>query len=342
MIKSPIHQTPEEKIAIVNVASLNTLKDIDSSLKEVAKELLAQSENTKDKDVEITAFTGIIENQKKIVSKMDEVKSASLIANKLLKEIKETKTVVSLEGINAIAIKGNKGDKGEKGDKGDSITGPQGKQGTPGVDGRDGVDGKDGADSIVPGPQGIQGNPGKDGTDGKDGSDGAPDTPEEVVGKINKSPKKVLIDFKKVRGLEEAFSQINKYGSNPGGSTGGANRLNIQNQGTNVSDYITAINFSTGLIATYSNNGLVTITSSGGGGLTQILFTETPDDTRVNYTVIGILVPTYVTINGQRWRSGSTTSGSSLPGNVVWTYSGGVVTIFSPVGQGGDIYAEGS
>ena len=70
---------------------------------------------------------------------------------------------------------GPKGERGEKGDQGDSGYTPV--KGVDYFDGRDGIDGKDGKDGV-----GVSG---KDGVDGLPGKNGSPDTPEQIVGKLN-------------------------------------------------------------------------------------------------------------------------------------------------------------
>src|SRR6266404_5838600 len=65
------------------------------------------------------------------------------------------------------------GPKGDKGDKGDSIVGPKGGQGDKG-------------DSVT-GPRGPHGDPGES-IVGPAGRDGSPDTPEQIVAKLNDLP----------------------------------------------------------------------------------------------------------------------------------------------------------
>lgn len=70
-----------------------------------------------------------------------------------------------------------------------------------------------------------------------------------------------------------------------------------------------------------------------GGGLTVYTTASTIDDT--NVTFVFAVAPTFVTVNGKRWRSGSQENGAT-----VWTNVAGTVTLLNPVGTGGDIYAE--
>lgn len=279
-MKSKIHQSPEEKLAESQGQSVETLKSLVDKVDNSTKSIKDLNETVKDKGVEITGFTGVIKSQeatveaidalhesisdhRDVVSKLDEVKSASLINNKLLKEIRDkeeqvypTKMEVTIPGLSL--MKGEKGDigergpigkTGEKGDKGDSGKNGIGIQGVPG---KDGVDGKD---SIVPGPKGDT------------GDDGSPDTPEDVVDKVNNSTTR--INSKQIKGLDEVYKQVSKYGSNPqgkeyGGWTGGANAVNWRTSGTKISDFVTDINFGSGITATYANNGQINVSSSGG------------------------------------------------------------------------------
>jgi len=91
-----------------------------------------------------------------------------------------------------------------KGDKGDNpsemeLIGlikpliPEPLKGDPGEEGRPGKDGENGRDSLVPGPKGDKGD------EGKPGKDGSPDTPEQIINKINTLEEK--IEQKTIKGL---------------------------------------------------------------------------------------------------------------------------------------------
>ena len=103
---------------------------------------------------------------------------------KALKEKPEVQKV-ELMGAEIITIKGKKGDKGDngdkgdEGDKGDSIKGDKGDDST--VCGPKGDKGDKGDDSIVCGPQGDKGDKGDNGENGENGS---PDTPQEIISKL--------------------------------------------------------------------------------------------------------------------------------------------------------------
>lgn len=219
-----------------------------------------------------------------IVRKLDEVKSANLIANKVLKDISDkevpTSMEVSIKGISVLTLKGDKGDRGlqglkglrgEKGDKGEKgIQGIPGKEGKNGKDGKEGVDGKDG----LPGTNGVDGLPG---LPGKEGENASPDEPDVLVEKINTSKK--LIDAHKVKGLRDMIDTVDQIGKNPQGkleNVGGANPLIMLSNGVRVSDFITELNFSTNITPVYDGNGRVTLTASGSGGTT---YSETPSGT---------------------------------------------------------------
>lgn len=78
---------------------------------------------------------------------------------------------------------------------------------------------------------------------------------------------------------------------------------------------------------TRNSDGTVTITSTSGGGIgSPIAVTPTPDDTTLVYTAASAF--TYVVVNGAIYREGHEFSKSSL-----------TITLDSPVGTGGDIYA---
>lgn len=99
-------------------------------------------------------------------------------------------------------LKGKKGDTGEKGDKGD-----KGEDGKDGLNGKDGTNGKDGVDG-VDGKDGIDGRDGNDGKDGIDGKDGSPDTPNQIVDKLNSLEE--VIDQKVIKGLTKKIADISQ------------------------------------------------------------------------------------------------------------------------------------
>lgn len=106
-----------------------------------------------------------------------------------------------------------------------------------------------------PGTPGKKGDPGKDGLPGRDGS---PDTPDEVVEKVNQAEKK--IDPKQVKGLQAALKTVEEYGYVQVG--GGGPTYKFRHNGTIISDHVTELNFSTNLNPTYDGNGRITLTAT--------------------------------------------------------------------------------
>lgn len=94
----------------------------------------------------------------------------------------------------------------------ESIRGEKGDNGKDGSNGKDGRDGKDGI-SI----KGDKGEDGKDGTNGKDGKDGSPDTPEDIVNKIESLEGDFRLKASAIQGLE-----IYKKGSDNKDGLGGS------------------------------------------------------------------------------------------------------------------------
>ena len=86
-----------------------------------------------------------------------------------------------------------KGDKGEKGDTIVGEKGDRGERGERGEKGDKGIDGKNGND-------GLNGKNGKDGLNGKDGS---PDTPQQIINKINTL--RDSLEIRVIRGLSDTI-----------------------------------------------------------------------------------------------------------------------------------------
>lgn len=282
-MNDPIHQTVEEIAALNAKRTAESITETNQKLDGLKQSIDDMHTTSKDKTVSATGFIGVIQrleennqsvNELKdyidhpevVVRKLEEVKSASLVSNKLLKDISKKEfpkpekfpkeIEVSIKGISTVTLKGDKGDKGEKGDKGDFVKGDTGEQGVQGKVGPRGSKGDRG-------DQGEKGNDAKDGADGKDGS---PDSGEEIIDKINEAEGK--IDPKRIKGLTNALKAVDDYGKFPsGGGGGGTQQLIIQDEGTRVSDFVTALNFvGAGVQLTYGNNGTVTVTVSGSAG----------------------------------------------------------------------------
>lgn len=272
-----------------------------------------------DKSVEMDGFMGVIKsNQKtasavealkthihspeKVIKKLEEVKSAALIANKHLKDIaaKEipkpkdfpTEMEVTMKGVSVITLKGDKGEVGRQG-----VQGAKGDKGESGKEGKVGPKGERGT-------RGEKGEPGKNGVNGEEGKlgqNGSSDTPDEIVEKVNLSEKR--IDAERVRGLVDVIRQVNKIGSNPMGKEagGGGNVIRYLSNGVVISAYVTELNFSTNVTPVYDGNGRITLTATGGGGTT---YSETPGglinaSNKVYTTAHGITTVINLAINGQ-------------------------------------------
>lgn len=286
-ILSPIHFSPEQQTAHSSQQTFLAIKEATQKLQETIQAINALHEPLNDKSVESEEFSRVVQslqdnskvvaslskdinNPELVVRKLEEVKSASLIANKLLKEIskkeipepKEFPKTMEVTIANVATLKGEKGDS-IKGDKGDTPS----KEELLGLiqplipkvsDGKTPTK-KELLSLIKPLIPIV-----KDGLDGIgiNGKDGSPDTPDEVVTKVNGAT--VKINPEQIKGLKQAMQEIDRYGTNPMGyASGGANQTTMLANGTRISDYFTELNFSTGLTASYSN-GRITITSAGG------------------------------------------------------------------------------
>lgn len=231
MKKADIFKKSDEILAENSSSTISAIKENTAKVEENTKAIKELHQSSKDRSESIMGFTGTIKRlddlkeiakQDKLIRKVEEVKSASLISNRLLKEIKEKKIpepkefpkkiAVEIEGAELLTIKGakgEKGDKGEKGEKGDSIKGEKGDQGIQGIKGETGPKGDKG-------DKGENGINGIDGKDGRDGNDGSPDTPDEIIEKINSS--KEYINPERIRGLRGIMKQVDDIGKFPRGA----------------------------------------------------------------------------------------------------------------------------
>lgn len=221
--------------------------------------------------------------------------------------------------------KGDTGDKGEQGDQGDKgDTGPQGPQGISGAQGLDGLNGADGAPG-KDGQDGIDGTDGAKGPKGDPGKAGSADTPEQIRIKLA-SLKEPWLDPSAIKGSKEtgknnglASPQPHQHGSM---QTYRVDGVLVSNGGV--------VNFKTGsgvtLTGVQTKDGIdITIAASGGGGTFENP-AETPDDSRLTYTVLH--EPRYIIMNGMTYTVGK---------GAYVSYIAGTVTLNTPVGTGGFI-----
>lgn len=240
MKKADIFKKPDEILAENSNSTVSATKENGQKLDKVEKAIKDLHQTAKDKSVNTTGFIGVIKNQKEgneklreikevsntkpVVRKLEEIKSASLISNKHLKDIankeekefpKEMKveiTNTNKDLANAFfsmlkGEKGNDGDKGEKGDRGEK--GEDGKNGSKGDKGEKGDKGD----------KGDRGEPGTEGIPGAVGPNGSSDTPDEIIEKINQSEKK--IDASRVKGLAELIRDADARDKFPQGRMAG-------------------------------------------------------------------------------------------------------------------------
>lgn len=324
-MKRTIHTTQEDIRTENSDSTVVAVNENGKKIEENTKAIKELHNTAKDKSETIIGFTGVkrsldktikaiddlkdyIDHPEKVVSKLEEIKSATLATNialkkiekkeipvykddEILKEMKKEKVQkVSIETGNASEwaknlwsmLRGEKGNDGAKGEKGKD-----------GIDGKD-AKGKNGKD----GSKGLDGKVGEKGARGDDGKDGSPDTPDEVVDKVNSAKKKIL--WKQIKGVPDFTTSdtMNQIGY----ASGGANQVRFLSNGVVVSAHVTEINFSTNITPTYDGNGRITLTASGSGGSTT--YSETPSGTvnSVNVTFTTAHAITTVinfAINGQ-------------------------------------------
>lgn len=321
-----IHSSNEDRLSANTESTILAVNDVHKELKDLHK-------TTKDKSVEMDGFVGVIKsNQKtaknidslgerldpsKLIKKVDEVKSAQLIANQELKKISKkefpqpkdfpTKIGVTLEGISVVTLKGDKGDAPTK-EELVKILKPFIPAPEKGDAGKDYVltakDKKDIAASIkIPVIEKViektTVNQPIITHETKEVAVG--DEPDVIVEKINESKK--IIDAERVRGLTNVIHQLETIGSNPQGKEagGGGNVVRYLSNGVVISAYVTEINFSSNITPVYDGNGRITLTATGGGSTT---YSETPtgliNGSNKVYTVLhNITTVINFAINGQ-------------------------------------------
>jgi len=154
--------------------------------------------------------------------------SLKVIAEKEAPEPEERPEVQKIEiaGVEVVTLKG---DRGEKGEPGESIVGPQGprgERGEVGPMGPAGLDGRDG-ESIV-GPMGPA------------GKDGSPDTPLQIVEKLESLEGDERLDKKAIKGLEDIEKDITDLKARPVGGRGSARKVTYVKR-YNLSDQLNGV-----------------------------------------------------------------------------------------------------
>ena len=194
-------------------------------------------------------------------------------------------------------VPGPKGDRGDRGPKGDSIRGERGIQG---ISGRDGRDGKNGRDARTP-VKGV------DYFDGKNGIDGAPDTGEEIIDKINKTPvgPGYLIDNEHVEGFDELRTIVRATAGRVNSTPVGF-RAYVEGVKKGLFQEVDFVGGSNVTITHSVVNGLNTLTfdatGGGGGNFTDNELVGTGDDTTTvfNLAATPILNSQHVYVGGIR------------------------------------------
>jgi hypothetical protein len=270
--------------------------------------------------------------------------------------------------------KGDKGETGEKGEKGDSVRGEKGEQGVQGIQGLQGEKGEQGVQGIQ-GIPGIDGNPGRDGKDGRDGQ--TPKThavAKEAVKLLKELKGKERLSLRNFEEGDDIIGQVRLHsnmmknmpkslidgdqrwgghGGSASSSTGSAlatetpvgtiDNANTSFTVTNIPLWIVvngATLFSGGGF-TYGSGTITTDSTVGTGGSIYSVYastviasgtvtSETPvgtiDNSNVTFTVGH--QPVFIVVNGSTMFSGGG-----------YTYSGGTLTLDSPVGTGGSLYS---
>ena len=185
----------------------------------------------------------------------------------------ERKFNLSIKGVKTLSFKGEKGEKGETGE-----TGPQGES----IKGNVGERGPVG-DKGVKGDKGDKGLDGINGIDGINGSSGSPDTGDQIIEKLN--PLRNKLDFRVLTNIPDFVLTRDISGRRDQGGGGGSIIRFNDSTGAQISQYVSGLQFGTGISQTYSN-GIITLTASGGGGtwgsITGTLSNQTDLQTALN------------------------------------------------------------
>lgn len=223
--------------------------------------------------------------------------------------------------------------KGKDGEKGETVTGPQGPQGPRGFSGTDGeTPSKEVLVELIKPLIPPKAKDGRDGIDGitptkdelfeliqplipavKDGKDGSPDTPEDVVKKVNKAKGKIKAS--KIEGFDEIEGLARSANRNVQNisSLGGTRQTAIKVSGTLLGTGITTLNFVGATGQAVGDGSEANITTSSGTNL-SLTTTGTSGPATYNNGTGVLNIPIYSAGSGGISRSISTVSTTTAAG----------------------------
>jgi len=91
-MKHPIHQSNEDKLALTSKNTVEAVNDISRKADKTNQLLGELKTSIQDKDHLVIGFTSLVDSQRKTSSKLEEVKSAVLASNIVLKNIASKET----------------------------------------------------------------------------------------------------------------------------------------------------------------------------------------------------------------------------------------------------------
>ena len=296
------------------------------------------------KGVRTNAEVFVIDELEKVEERIDTVESEVKEKTEALEvKIEETKKelIESIPDLEKVleSVRGTQGIQGEKGDAPTEeelialidplipapVVGPQG------------VPGKD---SVVPGPKGEKGDPGKDAINGIDGKDADPKAVLELVEQripelaekfrdgLELLQGKERLSIKAIDGFDEWEKAIKETTTQGRARAGwGAHPLLIQDSGSVVDKVARIINFGSNLTVTRSADGIVTVTGSAGGGLTELTATGTINGVNADFTFTE--QPDYIFSDGVKYKV-----------NAGWSWNGGTLTATMSIPPSFSIWGE--
>lgn len=198
-------------------------------------------------------------------------------------------------------------------------TGPQGKEGPRGPKGEIGPKGDRGqigpAGLAMQGPKGEQGAP---------GPAGSPDTPNDIVNKVNLASDQ--IDASRIKGLPPVFKETKSLPSIsifPRGGGGGGARLEIMDEGGSLGQDIQRVDFrGAGVTATRVGTTVV-VTIAGGGAGTSVAVERLTGTQSGNNVTLDLTALSH-TPTGTLWVS---RQGQIQTPTADWTQAGSTVTV---------------